>query len=300
MSQTLNLYPLQVFRWVARHGSVTQAARELGISQPAASVHLRALEEQYGVPLFERTPRGMVLTPAGAALSEHVGRLFAEWESLGAAARAAGGEISGEVQVAASTAPAAYLLPGLLVRFRERYPNTAPSLLVGDSDQVLRWLREYRVPLGVLGEVSSALSGDEWVRHPIASDELRLVAAPGNPLVRSTAIESGQLRDQTLLLREPGSSTRAGAQLLLRGLLNGFGRVMEVTSTEVIKEAVIVDLGVAVLSSWATRREEASGLLCPILDPRLRQVRPFHLVRRADRVLVGPSRALWNCLETGG
>jgi DNA-binding transcriptional LysR family regulator len=70
MSSEFNLYPFHVFRLVARLGSVTKAAQELFISQPAVSAHLRSLEQRYEEPLFERTPRGMLLTPAGAMISE--------------------------------------------------------------------------------------------------------------------------------------------------------------------------------------------------------------------------------------
>jgi DNA-binding transcriptional LysR family regulator len=84
--------------------------------------------------------------------------------------------------------------------------------------------------------------------------------------------------------------------VLLGNLLPAFGRVTEVSSAEAIKEAVVAGLGVAVLSSWATRREEAVGLLRPARDVRLRRERPFYLIRRADRPPVGAALALWEFL----
>jgi molybdate transport repressor ModE-like protein len=82
MLDAYNLYPLHIFRLVARGGSVTRAAQELFISQPAVSAHLKALETAIGEPLFERTPRGMQLTPAGTILQEQVNRLFALYEEI--------------------------------------------------------------------------------------------------------------------------------------------------------------------------------------------------------------------------
>jgi DNA-binding transcriptional LysR family regulator len=96
------------------------------------------------------------------------------------------------------------------------------------------------------------------------------------------------------LVARNGSVTRAGAESLLGERLKEFERVVEVPSTEAIKQAVASGFGVAVLSSWATRLEEAAGLLQPVRDPLLRRERRFFLVKRKDRALGGAAAALWN------
>ncbi len=295
MLDSYNLYPWHVFRLVARSGSVTRAAQELFISQPAVSAHLKALETAIGEPLFERTPRGMRLTPAGVVVLEQVNRLFALYEEIPAAVGALRGRVSGEVTVAASSTPGAYLVPELLRQFQELYPEARPVLRVGDSAEVLEWLLDYQAPLGVVGELSIA-EGLQSVE--IGSDRLQLVAATGDALCRVKQVKPEHLRGRALLLREPGSSTRAGAENLLGERLKDFERVVEVPSTEAIKQAVASGLGVAVLSSWATKLEEAAGLLRPVRDPLLRRERKFFLVRRKDRALAGTAAALWDCLTT--
>jgi molybdate transport repressor ModE-like protein len=290
-----NLYPLHVFRLVARSGSATRAAQELSISQPAVSAHLKALETAIGDPLFERTPRGMQLTPTGAVVLEQVNRLFALYEEIPAAVDAVRGRVRGEVIVATSSTPGAYLVPELLRQFQEIYPEVRPVLRVGDSAEVLEWLLSYQAPLGVIGEMSIA---DGLQSVEIGSDRLQLVAAAGDTLCRIKQVKPEHLRGRALLLREPGSSTRAGAEKLLGERLKDFERVVEVPSTEAIKQAVASGLGVAVLSSWATRLEEAAGLLKPVRDPLLRHERKFFLVKRKDRKLGGTAAALWNCLTT--
>ena len=297
MIENFNLYPLHVFRLVARHSSVTRAAQELCISQPAASSHIRALESQYGIPLFERTPQGMRLTPAGLSVSGSANRLFAELEGIGEAIKTTRGEVGGEIRVGASTIPGAYLLPPLIRSFKERYPKAEPILLIGDSAQVMGWLHDYSVPIAVMGGMLPLREDEQWAREPFTADVLRLVAAPNNSLCEIPAIRESHLRDQTLLLREQGSSTRAGAERLLDGSLGSFRRVLEITSAEAIKEAVIAGLGVAVLSSLATHREEASGLLRPVQDTRLHLKRPFYLTRRKDRPPIGVASALWQFLR---
>jgi len=290
-----NLYPLHVFRLVARSGSVTRAAQELFISQPAVSAHLKTLETAIGESLFERTPHGMHLTPAGAATLERVNRLFALYEEIPAAIETLRGQIRGEVIVAASSTPGAYLVPELLRQFQEQYPEVRPVLRVGDSAEVLEWLLDYQAPLGVIGEMSIA---ENLQSVEIGSDRLQLVAAAGAEICRVKQVKPEHLRGRTLLLREQGSSTRAGAERLLGARLKEFERVVEVPSAEAIKQAVASGLGVAVLSSWATKLEEAAGLLQPVRDPLLRRERSFFLVKRKDRALTGSAAALWDCLTT--
>jgi molybdate transport repressor ModE-like protein len=295
MLDTYNLYPLHIFRLVARGGSVTRAAQELFISQPAVSAHLKALETAIGEPLFERTPRGMRLTPAGTILLEQVNRLFALYEEIPATVGALRGRVHGEVIVAASSTPGAYIVPDLLRQFQERYPEARPVLRVGDSAEVLEWLLDYQAPLGVIGEMSIA---ESLQSVEIGSDRLQLVAAVGDTLCRVKQVKPEHLRGRTLLLREQGSSTRAGAERLLSERLKEFERVVEVPSSEAIKQAVASGLGIAVLSSWATRLEDAAGLLQPVRDPLLRRERRFFLVKRKDRELIGSAAALWDCLTT--
>jgi DNA-binding transcriptional LysR family regulator len=293
MTEDYNLYPLHVFRVVARRGSVTRAAEELCISQPAVSSHLKTLQSRYKETLLERTPRGMLLTPAGAVVAEHANRVFALLEDAAAAVEATRGEVKGHVTLAASSTPGAYLVPRLLRRFQDHYPDATATLLVGDSAEVLSWLRDYRVALGVVGETERE---DGLIREEIAQDELRLVTAATDGLCQREEIKQEHLSGRTLFLREPGSSTRAGAEALLCGWMGGFARVVELRSTEAIKQAVIAGLGVAVLSSWAMELEETAGLLSSVRDTRFRHERKFYIVRRADRSLVGTVAALWNCL----
>lgn len=295
MQEEYNLYPLHVFRIVARLGSVTLAARELCISQPAVSSHLKTVGARFREPLLERTPRGMLLTSAGAAVAEHANRVFAALSDMTASVEAVRGEVKGSITLAASSMPGAHLVPRLLRQFQDRYPEAETTLLVGDSRDVLLWLNEYRVSLGVVGETGIDRT---LIREEVGRDELRLVFSATDELCRVPTIEGKHLSGRTLLLREPGSSTRSGSESLLCSHMQDFARVMELTSTEAIKQSVAAGLGVAVLSSWATELEEKAGLLVPVQDMRFRRVRRFYLVRRSDRPLVGITAALWDCILT--
>jgi DNA-binding transcriptional LysR family regulator len=105
------------------------------------------------------------------------------------------------------------------------------------------------------------------------------------------------VREQTLFIREHGSSTREAAEKLLGDLLPAFKRIVEISNSEAIKQSVIAGLGMAVLSSWSIELERKAGLLLPIIDERFKSCRNFYLVRREDRVLTGTAAALWKCLR---
>jgi DNA-binding transcriptional LysR family regulator len=295
MSDEFNLYPLHIFRLVAKLGSVTRAAQELFISQPAVSAHLRSLEQRYKESLFERTPRGMALTPTGVAFLEQINRLFAIYDDLPSTFDAVRGRVQGEIIVAASSTPGAYLAPELLRQFQKLYPESRPVLRIGDSAEVLEWLLNYEAPLGVIGEMSIS---EDLQSVEIGSDRLQLITAGSDTLCRVRQVKPEHLRGRTLLLRERGSSTRAGTKGLLGERLKDFERVVEVPSTETIKQSVIAGLGVAVLSSWATKLEESAGLLRPVRDNGLKRQRKFYLVRRKDRVLTASAASLWDYLST--
>ncbi len=297
MTEEYNLYPLHVFLIVARLGSVTRAAQELCISQPAVSWHLKSLEARYNEPLFERTPRGMLLTPPGESVAEQAGRVFALLSDMESAVHSARGMVRGKITLAASSTPGTYLVPRLLRRFQDCHPDVEPTLLVGDSRDVLSWLHEYRIGIGIVGET---VMEEGLIREEIGQDELRLVVDASNSLGGATEVTGKDISGLTLFLREHGSSTRAGAETLLCGWMQDFSRIVELNSTEAIKQAVIAGLGVAVLSSWATELEEKAGLLHALKDSRLTLKRRFYLVRRKDRPLFGTVEALWISLSSDG
>jgi DNA-binding transcriptional LysR family regulator len=294
MSESYSLYPFHVFRVVAQAGSVTRAANELFISQPAVSAHLKAVEQRCGEQLFERTPRGVTLTTLGREILDQVNRLFAIYEELPGIVEATRGRISGEITVAASSTPGTYLVPALLKQFQEQYPEARPRLMVGDTAEVLQWLHEYRVPLGVVGEMHA---GEDLHKLKIGCDEISLVASAKDSISKVKNLKPDDVREQTLFIREHGSSTREATEKLLGDLLPAFGRIVEISNSEAIKQSVIAELGIAVLSSWSIELERKAGLILPITDERYRKCRNFYLVRREDRVLTGIGAALWKCLN---
>ncbi len=204
MNIDYNLYPWQVFRVVARLGSVTRAAEELSISQPAVSAHIRAVETGLGVALFDRVSRRMVLTEVGKAVRQRADRVISLYEELPGVVAEARQRVAGELVVAASSTPGTYRLPTLLRKFERRYPEVVPLPRIGSSGEVIEWLLAWQAPLGIVGEIALP---EEIEAHPFRSDQLRLVASSGDPLVvesRHRRLTGEDLRQRPLFVREPG------------------------------------------------------------------------------------------------
>jgi DNA-binding transcriptional LysR family regulator len=291
-----NLYPLWTFLRVFQAGSLTRAAEQLGISQPAVSAHLKGLEQRYGSPLLVRSARGMRPTPLGEAVHRQAQAVFGELQEL---ERVVSGQSEGEnLAIAASSTPGVYWLPGQLRSFRQKFPGLLTTYTLADSAVVQEWVLDYTVPLGVIGDLPVLSRPAPLHQEQVGSDTLMLMCDPANSLAPRLTVASRHLRDQTLILREPGSSTRAAALSMLDKQMDSFAHVLELNSNEAVKEAVLAGLGVAVLSSWTVRRECQAGLLCAVAPRQWSRQRPIYLVCRPERRLRGAAESLWKFLKT--
>lgn len=273
----LNLNHLRVFRAVCETNSITHAARRLHISQPAASKQLTELEAHVGVELVERLSRGVRLTAAGEVLGRHARRLFQEEEAAEAALEALLGLELGQLSVAASTTIGSYIVPSVFGELHAAHPNVKLQLEIGNAAQVESLVLEGQLDLGLSeGRVSSEHLHVEVFAH----DEMVLIAAPSHPLAghAENPISAELLRGQPFILRERGSGTREVVEEALERHGLPIAPVMSLGSTEAVKNAVAMGLGVALVSSLTLELELSSGRLrrIPVADWSIR--RALHLV----------------------
>jgi DNA-binding transcriptional LysR family regulator len=274
----LNLNHLRVFRAVCETNSVTHAARRLHISQPAASKQLAELEGHLGVALVERLPRGVRLTAAGEVLGRHARRLFQEEEAAEAALEAVLGLELGHLSVAASTTIGSYIVPAVFGALHSAHPNVKLQLEIGNAARVEELVLEGQLDLGLSeGLVASDSLHVEVFTH----DEMVLIVAPDHPFVRAAGqgpLPAALLGGQSFIVRERGSGTREVVEdaLLRHGI--PVAPVMSLGSTEAIKNAVAIGLGVALVSSLTLGLELQIGRLrvIPLADLSIR--RALHLV----------------------
>ncbi|SDJ91544.1 LysR family transcriptional regulator [Streptomyces indicus] len=285
---------LQLLLAVARLGSLGRAAKELGITQPAASSRVRAMERQLGVALVDRSPRGSKLTAAGALVTDWARRIVEAAEAFDAGAQALRDRRDQRLRVAASMTIAEYLLPGWLIALRHQRPETAVQLLAGNSQFVVERLLADEVDLGFVEglTVPSGLTG-----AVVARDHLVVVAAPGHPWARRRSpLAPEELARTPLILREHGSGTRQVLDAALGGLADP---LIELASTTAVKAAVLSGAGPSVLSELAVGEELAARRLVRVPVEGIALDRALRAVWRTGHRPVGPARDLLSLTRTG-
>jgi len=288
MAQLEN-FRLKVFRAVAEHLNFHKAAEQLFLTQPAVTLQIQALENDLGVRLFDRAGGKISLTAQGSILlgyANKVAQLVAEAErELGDG----DGKFSGELPLGVSTTIAQYVLPRLLGAFLEEHPHVQFSLHSGNTSQIVQFLLEGKVSLGLI----EGPSRERGVRtEPFMEDELVLITPRS---YESDQLSRSQLAQSSLLMREHGSGTRHVIEKALEKAgfkLKSFKNVMDLDSTEAIKSAVEAGLGVAFVSRWAISKELELGTLKLAKVAGLRIAREFTLITRTGPQPQGPAGAL--------
>jgi len=196
----MNFTQLRAFHAVASEGGFTRGARRIGISQPAVTVQVRALEQRYGIALFRRLGQRIELTEFGRELWQRTRRAFAQIDDLEELLASAGELRVGRLEIGAD---GPFAVMDLVAAFIGRYPGVRIAVRIGNAARVLADLREARTDLAVLNliEPDAAL-------HSEALSEDRIVAfvTRGHPLARRRRLELAELAAAPLILREPGSA----------------------------------------------------------------------------------------------
>ncbi|WP_198944196.1 LysR family transcriptional regulator [Streptomyces sp. CB03234] len=292
-----DLGALELLLAVARHGSLGRAAREVGITQPAASSRIRSMERQLGVALVDRSPRGSRLTDAGALVTDWARRVVEAAEAFDAGAQALRDRRDSRLRVAASMTIAEYLLPGWLIALRAERPDTAVSLRAGNSTAVAAGLLAGEADLGYVEGLAVPEGLDAAV---VAHDRLVVVTAPSHRWARRRApLTPAELAATPLVLREYGSGTRQVLDAALADYGGLADPLMELASTTAVKAAAISGAGPAVLSELAVTEELASRRLVEVPVEGVHLQRALRAVWPIGPLPTGPARDLLS-LARGG
>ena len=245
----MNNTQLRAFHAVAQAGGYTRASRTLHVSQPTLSAQVKGLEESYGVRLFERRGRGVELTELGRGLLDLTRRLYALESDAEQYLSAARSLTSGQLRAGAD---APYHVVQLLAVFNRRHPGIQLSFSFGNSNQVLSNLLERRTEVAILAEIEP---DPQIYAIPVRKDHLIAFVSRDHPWARRRSVNLAELTNQQLVLREPGSITRAVFErgLETRGIR--LGAVLEIGSREAVREAVASGLGVGVVAESELGRD---------------------------------------------
>jgi DNA-binding transcriptional LysR family regulator len=287
----MELRHLQTFAAAARLGSFTRAGNSLGITQAAVSQHIAALEKELSRRLFDRVKRSVRLTPAGERLVEYAAKILDLHDAAQRDIRHGDGSLSGSLRIAASTVPAEVVLPELLAKFREQYPQVHETVRIADSAATIRAVEQGEADLGIVGEKPS---GKSLTARAIGHDELILVVAASSPLAARRRISAKQLRQAPLVLREPGSGSRHCVERALADIglsLRDLTVAMEMNANDSIRQAVARGLAAAFLSRATIKKELAAGTFVQVTVPGLRAARDLYVISNPKHPTTAAAKA---------
>ncbi len=292
----VTLKQLRAMSAVVRTGTISKAATELNVTPPAISMQMRLLEETVGLPVVERTDKGLRPTDAGLIVLEAVERCEQALAACGEALEEMKGISGGRVAVGV-VSTAKYFAPRALAAFIKTHPKVEMRLSVGNRRETIDKLRENEVDFAVMGrppqefEVAQAVIGD----HPHV-----IIAPPDHPMAKRKKISFADVAGETFLLREDGSGTRLLMQRLFTKVGHNPNTGMEIGSNETIKQAVIAGLGIALLSAHTIGAEVSEQRLAILDVDGLPVIRQWFVVRRKEKVLMPAAQALWDFLDVSG
>ncbi len=288
----MNLLKFQIVELLDKHRKVTAVAEVLGLKQPTVTYHMKSLEQEYGVKLFEPRMDKVILTEAGRALLHYAGKI----NSLAAEARRTAQEYGtpgrGTLRIGASYVPATYMLPRLLKEFAARHPKVTVTLAVKPSSVIKEMLLSHEIDLGVLSAEPFRLPMLD-VRE-LCDDELVLAHAPDHYLAASSKLTPGILSTADFVLHGRHSSTRELTDRWLEQHGIRLEQHLELDSLEAIKQAVIQGGHVSFVSGLAVEGEVARGLLLARPIPEFRYRRTVSYASNRDR---HPSGQLQSMME---
>jgi len=266
---------LHAFHTVARLGNVTLAADELHLSQSAVSIQIGELESAFSTKLFMRTGRGVRLTEAGEMLDRYADKMLTLWAEAADEMSTFVGEFSGTLRIGAVTT-AEFFLPRLLVTFANENPKVKVKLHVDKRDEIVRCLANQEIDIAVMGQPPHELNvaASAFAKNPVA-----FIASPNHPLMAHQKLTMAELAESRLLVREPGSGTRATVERLFKeaGLRLRIGS--ELSGNEAIKQMCAAGFGPAYLSLHTCILEIKAGILAILPLPNNPFLREWFVVR---------------------
>ncbi len=267
---------------VVDRSSFSQAAEQLGVTQPAVSLAIRSLEKRLGCQLIDRSGRVVEPTEAGQVAYRHAQRILGAERDLMRSLEDEGDVLAGQLVVGASTGPGERILPALLGAFHRENPDVTVSLRVDDTETIVDRVLDRQLEVGIVGAERAHRS---LVFEPFLRDEVVLVVPAGHDLA-GRQLTADELAAAPLVVQQEGAGVRTVVERELRALgvrARDLNVVAELGLQESAKSAVEAGLGITFLSRLAVEHELAEGRLATATVKGLEANRLFYAVRSAAR-----------------
>lgn len=277
----MNFTQLKAFQAVANNGSITKAAQLLHVSQPLVSKHLKNLEKDFGVKLFERNRGAAELTDAGSSLLRHANAILVHLDEARKELRASKtSNKSDPLKIAGSYAASALLLPSLLVNFKNKHRDTSIILRTGTTREVKSMLLNSTVELALLNELPV---NPEFVSEPFRKEKLVVFAAPNHPLAKKKRLTISDLRQAALVTTGMASAVDKMLNHLVQGL--GAKIAIQCGSPASVKIVVKNKIGLGILFQDMLIQEIRNKLFKVLEIPGLALTVQSYIVYYKDRPL---------------
>jgi len=290
----MNLNQLMIFHQVAKFQSFTRAADALCLTQPGISKHIKQLEEYYGVRLFDRLGKKVILTQAGEILFEKTEVIFEHLNEAKFQIDDMKSLIGGKISIGASVTIGVYVLPNLLGDFIRRYPSIQISLDISLSQEIEGKVLSNSLDLGFVGH---PVRNERLTKQLFLTDDLVVIISPNHSWAKRKTIQPHQLIDQSFLVSREGSGTRSTIEERLRSKGITLNRVMEFGNTECVKKAVEAGLGISIISKHVINREVSSNSLRSIPLTGITTKRDFYIIYLKDKYRNNPVNAFLGFLK---
>ncbi len=285
----MNILHLKAFYTVAKEGSFTGAARRLFVSQPSLSKQVQALEAELGVLLLERHGRGVRPTEAGAALLQYAERVFLLLREAEDSMCAYRGLEKGQLAIGASPTLGIYTLPAAIYHFHRRHPGLYIRVFVGTTPQVVDMILANELNIGLVeGELKHP---DSLSVEILREEELAVIVSPRHPWRKRDEITPEELAQADFINREIGSRTRELYETTLARLGVELNSMVELSSSEAIKNCVKTGWGVAIVSRSLVEEDIRAGRLYALRIKGVPLKRSVKLIRRVGRKMCPAGKA---------
>jgi LysR family transcriptional regulator, transcriptional activator of the cysJI operon len=291
--KAMRLDYLKTFLTVANARSFSIAAKELALTQGAVSHHIAALEDYFDAELFKRATNGVEVTDAGAILAETAEKILAEVESTKAKISATKHKFAGIIKIEASSIPSEHIIPRLVADFQKQYPDVKFKIKAEDSVNSLLNLQAGTVDFAAVGTIKGY--GDKLDAIELSEEELVLIVQLRHELAGKKSVKLAQILNYPYINREETSGTRKEIERMLEdaGISpSKLKTTVELASTESVITAVSEGQGISIISSIASKKAVAAGLVKALHIDVVNNTRKLFMVR-PKRAMLKVSEAFW-------
>ncbi len=292
--ETIRFDYLQTFLTVAKIHNFSIAAKELKTSQGTVSHHIAALEEYFDAELFKRAANGVELTEAGIILADAAQRIFAETEHAKVEISATKHKLSGTIRINVSSIPGEHIIPSLVSEFQKNHPDVKFKIKAEDSINSLQNLLNGEVDFAAVGTIKGYSEKLEAIE--LGEEELVIIVPTNHEMANKKIVKLNEIVKYPYINREETSGTRKEIERIFQDSaipLSKLKTTLQLASTESVITAVSEGRGISILSSIASKKAQAAGLVKVLHIEGVDSTRKLYIVK-PKRPLMKVSEAFWD------